>query len=417
VQVSPIPAEERAHALPEERPLPETPAAAQEWRIIGITSIGHALCHTTELVFAGLLVALKGEFHLRSDQVTLLGLAGYVLMGVGAIPAGIWTDRWGSRRLLTVYFFWMAAAALAVTLAPTSWALAVGLTVLGAALSLYHPAGLAMIAHGCKKRGRAMGINGVAGSMGVALGPALGLYMTLLGDWRLAYVLIAAVSLVSGIAMLLMRIDEGSTGKTSPRPESNGAVSAAGPDGRGMVLLFVAMMLGGFNYRCLLTALPTFLGGHEFGTAARAYSGSLVFMILALGGLGQFVGGHTADKVRPALFYMLLIAAMVPLALLMAHGGEELVVIAAAALAVFMFGQQPVENTILAQITTPQRRSTLYGVKFLLSFGVGALGAEVVGIIWKRTNSLAPVFDLFAVSAALMAVFACWFRLYRLRST
>jgi MFS family permease len=351
---------------------------------------------------------------LRPDQVTLLGLAGYMLMGVGAIPAGIGTDRWGSRRLLTVYFFWMAAAAGAVALASDTWELALGLTVLGAALSLYHPAGLAMIAHGCRRRGRAMGINGVAGSLGVALGPALGLSLALLGIWQLAYVLIAAASLVCGLALLILRIDETRAAPLPTGPEANGTLPATGPDSRGIGLLFVAMMLGGFNYRCLMTALPTFLGGEEFGAPARDWSAPLTFAILALGGFGQYIGGHTADNTRPALLYMLLIAAMVPLALVMAHGNEQLVVLAAALLAVFMFGQQPVENIILAQITSPQRRSTLYGVKFLLSFGVGALGAEVVGLIWANTHSLAPVFDVFAVSATLMALCACCFRLYRL---
>jgi predicted MFS family arabinose efflux permease len=259
-----------------------------------------------------------------------------------------------------------------------------------------------------------MGINGVAGSLGVALGPALGLSLALLGVWQLAYVLIAAASLVSGLAMLIWRIDEGHAAAMTARPERNGVLPATEPDSRGLGLLFVAMMLGGFNYRCLLTALPTFLGGQEFGAAARDWSAPLTFGILALGGLGQYIGGHTADRIRPALFYMLLIAAMVPLALLMAHGNEEVVVLAAAALAVFLFGQQPVENVMLAQITSPRRRSTLYGVKFLLSFGVGALGAAAVGLIWEQTHSLAPVFDVFAVSATLMALVAYRFRRYRL---
>src|SRR5262249_8216717 len=76
-----------------------------EWRIIGLTSVGHTLCHISELVFAGALATLMVEFQLQPDQVTLLGLSGYVLMGLGAVPTGLWTDRWGARRVLMVYFF------------------------------------------------------------------------------------------------------------------------------------------------------------------------------------------------------------------------------------------------------------------------------------------------------------------------
>jgi MFS family permease len=159
--------------------------ARNEWRIIGLTSIGHTLCHISELVFAGALATLMVEFSLQPDQVTLLGLSGYILMGLGAVPTGLGTDRWGARRVLTVYFFWLAAAAGAVAVAPSAWTLAAALTGLGAALSLYHPAGLALITHGCRTQGRAMGINGVAGSIGVAIGPALGAYLAFRGQWRM----------------------------------------------------------------------------------------------------------------------------------------------------------------------------------------------------------------------------------------
>jgi MFS transporter, FSR family, fosmidomycin resistance protein len=85
------------------------------------------------------------------------------------------------------------------------------------------------------------------------------------------------------------------------------------------------------------------------------------------------------------------------------------VVAAAAGLAVFLFAQQPVENTMLAQVTSRRRRSTFFGFKFALTFGVGALGTQLVGVIWQETGSLAPVFDVVAGSALLMALLALLF--------
>ena len=57
-----------------------------------------------------------------------------------------------------------------MALARSVVAVTVGLTLLGAGASLYHPVGLALLSHGVRLRGRAMGIHGVAGSVGVALG-------------------------------------------------------------------------------------------------------------------------------------------------------------------------------------------------------------------------------------------------------
>src|SRR5262249_5122752 len=148
------------------------------------------------------------EFQLQPDQVTLLGLSGYILMGLGGVPAGLWTDRWGARRVLVVYYFWLAGAAALVALASSTWTLAAALTGLGAALSLYHPAGLALITHGCRSQGRAMGINGVAGSIGVAVGPALGAFLAYRGHWRLAYELVAGASFLVGLAMTFLGVDD-----------------------------------------------------------------------------------------------------------------------------------------------------------------------------------------------------------------
>jgi MFS family permease len=396
-------------------PAPPDAPPGQEWRIISITSVGHTLCHIGELMFAAILVALCQEFDLERDQTTLLGLAGFILFGVGAVPTGLWTDRWGSKRVLLVYFFALAAAALGVALAPTPLMLALALTALGAAISLYHPAGLTMIAHGCRVRGRAMGINGVAGSLGVAAGPALGIFFAGIGHWRLGYVLLAAASFLSGLVMLMLRLEEPVIEEPRPSVEANGDAKAAEVDNRGLWLLLLTMMLGGLNYRCLMTALPTFLAGSEADAGSLKNGALWTFLVLAAGGLGQYAGGHTADRFQPFKFYFLLIAATVPLALLMAHGGWVMAVPAAGVLAVFLFAQQPVENTIMAHITSPRRRSTLYGIKFLLTFGVGALGVQLVGIIWQQTDSMAPVFDLFAIGALLMALLAVAFRFVRLR--
>ena len=59
-----------------------------EAAIVQITSLGHFLCHLGELVFTGVLTAVMVEFQLEPHVATALGLLGYVLMGLGAVPVG-----------------------------------------------------------------------------------------------------------------------------------------------------------------------------------------------------------------------------------------------------------------------------------------------------------------------------------------
>jgi MFS family permease len=404
---------------------------ANEWRIMAVTSAGHLLCHMGELAFAAVLVAVMMEFHVEADRAAATAVPGFLLFGACAVPAGIWTDRRGSQQTMTAYFFLLGLTAWAVSAARSLWALTAALACLGAALSIYHPSGLAMIAQGCRRRGRAMGINGVAGSLGVALGPAMGLYFASHHQWRVTYAVLGTSSLLCGVAAYFLPVElrPPATTAQSPRRAASGfSLSILG-------LLFAAMLVSGFNYRSLTTALPTFLGNPASAKtvtqSATADVGShntrdnhlversdgrahRVFLVLALGGLGQIAGGFLADRFRPAAVYVVIILATIPCALVMAYGPPMAILSAACLLVIFQFGQQPLENTMLAEATPIPWRSTVYGLKFILVFGVGSLGVYSTGIIW-RFWGLSHVFEIFAALALVMAGLAAIYA-YRSRT-
>ena len=409
-------------------------AISTERRVLALTSSGHALCHICELAFPALIPAVMAEFQIDADEATLLGVPAIVLFGLGALPSGLWADRRGTREALTTYFFLVAVAALCVYCSTSRYTLWVSLTLLGAAISIYHPAGLAMLSHGCPNRGRAMGINGVAGSFGVAIGPSLGIYMAAQHSWRLTYAVIAILACLGWMASLLFGIDvvaaEGRPGKAS-NSSRNGRLGV-------LAILFLTMLVGGFNYRTITTALPTFLSqrGSDNPVAAGMVSdssvntsstdklavddrvsssrkgtssgGTIVFLVFALGGIGQLAGGLLADRVRPAVLYTMTIAATIPCALFMARFSGPAGFTAAALLAVFMFAEQPLENTMIADATPSAWRSTVYGLKFILAFGVASFGMYAAGLVWKHVG-LARVFDMYAIGATVMAGLAAWY--------
>ena len=73
------------------------------------------------------------------------GVGAFFLFGVGSLPAGRLGDLWGRRRMMQVFFFGIGAAALVVALTQNTWQLAVGLTLIGAFASIYHPVGIPML--------------------------------------------------------------------------------------------------------------------------------------------------------------------------------------------------------------------------------------------------------------------------------
>jgi MFS family permease len=403
-------------AFSERTSLPPTVLAsdADEWTIVKVTSLAHFLCHLGELIFPSVMVAVMGEFGLQPHVAAALALLGYILLGVGALPVGLWADAWDPRRILLIYFFAMAGAGLAVALAPDVPFLFAGLTLLGLAASIYHPTGLAMISMGVRQRGKALGINGVAGTFGIALAPLLGSWASQMGMWRLAYGILAALAALSAIIMIVdfKKLPLSAVGhrlSAIGRPvlaESRSPIAGSQRTARAsLILLLAAMTLAGFNYRCLVTALPSYLNGGQTDTDSFLPGGIATFLVMLAGGsFGQIIGGVLADRLGARRIYLVLVASLIPLSLLLGFLPGMIVPAAVAAiLSVGMFAQQPVENSLLAESTAPGRRSVSYGIKFVLTFGLGALGAEVVGLIWKEYDSLSPVFYLMAAGATLMA--------------
>ncbi|MHC4697346.1 MAG: MFS transporter, partial [Planctomycetota bacterium] len=375
----------------------------RERSIVGVTFVAHVLCHTSVLVVTGLLVPLQREFDLTEFWVTALPLLGYMLMGVGAVPAGLIADRWGARPVLAVYFWLTGLACAVAALAPNAWIFAGALTVLGAAVSLYHPTGLALISHGVERRGLALGIHGIAGSLGLA-GSAFGLLMASVGSWRTAYWIIAGAAIACAIVFQFFPIHDGWTTRTPTRLETSARVPGRGST-KFLVLLYLAMALSGLNYRSLMTALPTYLTAESSGVYTGVGSGGIVLMVFLFGGLGQYLSGRLADWVNPIRLYVALVVASVPLAVLFAlsAGVGAMGAAAAMALALVHFGTQPAENVLIAEHTPARARSTSYGIKFLVTFGLGALGAPAVGFLWRTTGTLAWTFVLFAAVAVVVA--------------
>jgi MFS family permease len=387
-----------------------------ERTIIIVTSLGHAVCHMGELAFSGVQQPIMRQFKLDQNQVAALGFLGYVLMGLGAVPAGLAADRWGPTRLFGLYFLAMAIACLTVVAAVDQWSLFGAFTAVGIAASIYHPVGVALLSLGVSPsaRGRALGINGVAGSIGIAVGPSLGLWAESLGVgmWRWAYAVIALVSLLSGGLMLWAASRSRITGierDTDTRPLSAGDASA--PLRTSLLplsLLLAAMMLGGLNYRMLATALPPFFSGSaELESAKKATAGVMVFITLIVGAVGQYGGGWLGDRLRAGRIYPFCIGGLAIAALLLSQTGGTMWALPVGCMtAVCLFASQPIENSLMAEWTATGRRSSWYGVKFALTFGFGALGLPLANWVWKESGTVDVVFLLLGVSAVVMGLLA-----------
>ncbi|MBW2725934.1 MAG: MFS transporter [Deltaproteobacteria bacterium] len=328
--------------------------------------------HYVELAYPTLAVVLAFEIGLPIEEVLGWSLIGYMLLGFGALPAGFLADRFGSRIMVTTGLLVSGFAMLAASFVEPGWPIVVCLAFVGLGASTYHPAGMGLISRAISARGTALGINGIYGNAGIALGPAVtGFLATSIGS--------RATFAVTGVGILVVALGTGALRFEEPPPSTpEDSANPGGPVPRLLIMSFallcVAALLGGFNYRANSIAQPALFSERiEFLSYGLATS---LAMCAGIG--GQYLGGRIADRFPLMTSYLIFHAASLPAVLLIPYSSEYALFAVAALFAFFSLGMQPIENSLYAQLTPDRWRSTAYGLKFTLTFGIGASAVAMV---------------------------------------
>ena len=402
--------------------------------ITGFVMAGHGLVHTYELSIPILLTVWLVEFRVTSATLGTVVAVGYGLFGVGALPAGVLVDRFGSRALIVACTLGMGVAFLLLAVLPGVAGITVALAVWGIAASVYHPAGLTLISKGVEKRGAAFAYHGMAGNAGIVAGPFLTAVLLLAVEWQVAVAVLAVPALVASAVGLRVEFDEtaalaATDGGDAPATDidslSEFLSASRGVFTVGFLAVFALVMFNGLYYRGMLTFLPDMLSGFldplfgaseevspvsngpvasEFDLSRYLYAG-----LLAVGIGGQYVGGRLTDAMAPERGLAAMAGALVVIALLFVPASESLPALFAVSVALgfTLFGMQPLSQATIAKFSPPEYRGLSFGYTYLAIFGIGALGASITGAVltYESTQLLFVVLAAFEVCALALGLF------------
>lgn len=384
-----------------------------ESKIVVHTGVAHFFTHFYEIVFPSLAIPLMLSLRMELADVLKLGFLMYLLFGITALPAGLLADRLGNRRSLVVFFVGMGAASIAMAFSTTPRSMTLSLALIGLFAGIYHPAGMGLLSGCVQKRGMALGINGVAGSIGFVTAPFAAGFMNWFAGWQSVYLVAGTASLLWGVLLALTPIDERPVHIDPPVADKGQRMN---DNLRYFIILCVIMTLSGLAYRANTVVLPAYLElkadflwnvlqslalSHESGgsTMAATFLASAIFTV---GIFGQLLGGKLADGHDLRLLYLLFHSISLPFVILMGLLDQQLLILAAAIYIFFSLGMQPIENSLVAVFTPARWRSTAYGVKFILTFGVGAFAVHAVGWIGETWNLATIYFFVAGVIAAFL---------------
>jgi MFS transporter, FSR family, fosmidomycin resistance protein len=372
------------------------------WAVF-FANVGHTLTHLMMLLYPTVVLTLETQLDLSYGQLMWLSVPGLVLYGFAALPAGWLGDRWSAERMMVLFFAGSGVAGIATGLAQGPLGIACGLAAIGFFGAIYHPVGTAWLVRHAENRGRMLGWNGIFGSIGVGAGPIVGASLAALYGWRAAFLVPGVIGLMLGGALVLMlrggTVTEVKT-DVRPRPEP-----PSGEVRRVFLLLSVTMFSTGIVFQALTSVLPKLfeIRLSDLTAGGLVGTGGMVSLVFALSAVFQMLGGMAADRFPMKRIYLLCWAFQVPV-LFAAIRLFELPLFGAALLCFSLIAiSTPTENALLAHYTPSRWRATAFGVKFMLSLGVSALGVPLVATVYDRTGDFVWLFAILSLLAALVA--------------
>ena len=353
-----------------------------------------------------IVLSIEQEWHFTYDELISLWTLGALLIGLGALPAGWLSDRWSRSSMMVIMFIGMGLSSILCGLSNEQFSLFIGLSLLGLSCSIYHPVGIAWVVNSSEKKGRALGINGIFGGVGIGSGAFIAGLLIKYFDWKFAFIIPGIISLIIGIILFffisnnLIYFQNSKTKDLEENNSSHNLIIIA------CIMLFSMFGLG-LTFQIMQTSLPKVFDIRIANLSTFAI-GSIIGIIYGISGFMTLVGGFLADKFSLKKIYVIGIAAQVPCFYFIAKfSGMPLIFVCLMA-AMFNSSILPTENILLAKFTPERHHGLIYGFKFIVAFGSAPIAVFLISKIYEQTQEFT---NLFYISFILM-MFVTFFVLF-----
>ena len=380
-------------------------------RQVVFINAAHLFTHYSLLILATATLAMVQQqpeiFGQDYGPLIAIGTGMFVAYGLLALPMGWLSARLGRKALMVAYFCGAGAGMALAGTAQSPMVLGLWLGVMGAFSAIYHPIGTSIIVEaGGDRVGRAVGINGVFGNLGVALAPlCTGLIAWKFG-WQWAFIAPGVLCVALGLLYALEPgFDASQVKGTKPFPAIPRVLVR-----RAVVVLMLIAMVSGLVFNAFTLLLPKLM--EERLTNAPELLpvvAVLAFAATICGGITQYTVGHLIDHRTLKQVFMPLAFALVPSLLLLSFLDGWPVLVFSAVAAAAIFGQVTVNETMTARYVAPELRTRLYSIRFTVGFLGAAAASPLVGMLHSASGSLGLSMLVLAGVAAVTLVCALAF--------
>jgi MFS family permease len=306
--------------------------------------------------------------------------------------------------MMLVFFFGMGVSAILVAFTQGPWSIAAALTLLGAFSSIYHPVGIPMLVQGAAKPGITIGINGLAGNLGIAVAALVTGFLVKYFGWRMAFAIPGVLCIACGA--LFARIAPRET--EPPAKRGTKAVPLPRTTMARIVLVMTLTAVSGSLLFNFTTNGNGQLMRERFAGIVEdpATLGVLLAIVYAVASLAQVVVGRLIDRYPLRRLYLSIVLMQAPLLALAAAAEGWWLLALQTAFMIAIFGAIPFTDAMIVRYVDDRMRSRVTGIRLAISFGVSSFAVWLLGPAVKAAGFETLLYAMAGIALCTLAFVA-----------
>jgi MFS transporter, FSR family, fosmidomycin resistance protein len=353
--------------------------------VLAAISFCHLLNDLLQSLLAAIYPILKTSFHLDFVQIGLISLTFQVTASLLQPIVGIYTDRRPRPFSLATG---MGISLVGLILLAFAWnypILLFAAALVGLGSSIFHPESsrVARMASG-GRHGLAQSLFQVGGNAGSSIGPLLAAFVVLPhGQTSIAWFSVAALLAIVILANIgfwyrdRVKTGSGKARKTGPHVFSKRKVNFS-------LAILVALIFSKYFYLASLTNYYTFYLISKFHVSVQSAQLHL-FLFLGAVAAGTILGGPVGDRIGRKYVIWVSIAGALPFTLVLPFVNLFWTAVLSVVIGVIL-ASAFAAILVYAQELVPGRIGMISGVFFGLAFGMGGIGAALLGELADATD-------------------------------
>ncbi|GLU32644.1 MFS transporter [Trinickia caryophylli] len=359
--------------------------AGTKYSVLGAISFSHLLNDMIQSLILAIYPMLKASFSLSFAQIGLITLTYQITASLLQPLVGLYTDKRPQPYSLPVGMGFTLCGLLLMSVAPNFPLLLVAAALVGCGSSVFHPESsrVARMASG-GRYGLAQSLFQVGGNAGTSLGPLLAALVVIPhGQRSIAWFSAAALVAIVVLANI------GRWYGRHPVVRKKGATRAGHPElSKGRVAfaigVLVLLVFSKYFYLASINSYFTFYLIDKFHLGVQAAQIHL-FVFLAAVAAGTIIGGPVGDRIGRKYVIWVSILGVAPFTLLLPYANLFWtgvltviigVVLASAFAAIIVYAQELIPGNV----------GMVAGLFFGFAFGLGGVGAAVLGDLADATS-------------------------------